>query len=127
MLADSLTPLVSFSYSEQLLAPGIVWNEETQTYDDVDYAFGFSDVDPYDVESWGWELSVANIWYVRKGHVKYEVADIDGDTEGSGIGFRLGNLGGVRWDKATVPQATGLPSVERESFTAWVDLSRFLN
>jgi hypothetical protein len=120
-LADSLTPLVSFGYAEQLIEPGVMWNDEIG---ESEYTHDTSGL--YDEESWGWELSVANIWHLRKGHRK-TWSGIDGDTEGHGIGFQLGSLGGVRWDKATVPQVTGFSDVERESWTVWINLTSLLN
>ncbi len=120
-LTDSLTPLVSFGYAEQIIEPGIMWNNDI---DDYEYAHDTSGL--YDEESWGWELSVANIWHLRKGHRKTS-GYIDGDTEGHGIGFQLGSLGGARWDKATVPQAVGLSTVERESWTVWINLTSLLD
>ena len=98
-----------------------MWNDEIG---ESEYTHDTSGL--YDEESWGWELSVANIWHLRKGHRK-TWSGIDGDTEGHGIGFQLGSLGGVRWDKATVPQVTGFSDVERESWTVWINLTSLLN
>lgn len=121
-LATSLTPLVSFGYAEQLIEPGIMWDEETG-----DYSYDHDTRGVFDEESWGWELSVANIWHLRKGHRTSPSGHIDGPTEGQGIGFQLGSLGGVRWDKATAPQATGLDNVDRESWTVWVNLTSLMD
>ncbi|HPF36760.1 MAG TPA: hypothetical protein PLH84_15155, partial [Candidatus Krumholzibacteria bacterium] len=79
-----------------------------------------------DEESWGWELSVANLYSYRKGHRKTP-GQIDGDTSGHSLGCKIAGIGGIRWDKATVPQATGLMNVERESLTLWIDLSKILD
>jgi hypothetical protein len=115
-IADSLTPLISVGYAEQLIEPGILWNGE-------DYEYKHDTRGEFDQESWGWEISIANIWHVRSGHTKVDYGDVDGDTSGYGFGFQIGSKGGIRWDKATVPQAQGLPTVERESWTVWARFS----
>mgnify|MGYP006863439166 CR=1 FL=1 len=119
--AESLTPLLSFGYTDQSLEPGIIWNAET-----YDYSYGHDTSGLYDERSTGWELTLANIWSIRRGHWR-GTGEIDGDTRGSSIGFTMAGYGGVRWDKATVPQATSLSRVKRESWTVWVDLVSLLD
>ena len=120
-LVESLTPLVSFGYADQLIEPGIIWDDDAG-----DYRYEHDTSGRYDEKSTGWELTIANIWSMRRGHAE-GWGGIDGDTSGSSLGFKLAGIGGARWDKATVPQATGLRDVERESWTVWVDLSRLMN
>ena len=120
-LVDSLTPLVSYGYTNQSVDPGILWDVETQQYN---YEHDTSGL--FNEESTGWELTVANIWTIRRGHL-LGAGDIDGDTEGNSLGFKLAGVGGMRWDKATVPQVSGLSRVEREAWTVWVDLSSLMN
>ncbi len=117
-LVDSLTPLVSFGWSVDEMHPGIVWDSEQQRY--------VYERDEKVAEKYrGWELSIANIYHVRRGHTRVPAGDIDGDTEGWGWGFHLGDVFGFRYDKATVPQASGLPPVTRESWTVFLDFSAF--
>ena len=120
-LVDSLTPLISFGYADQTIEPGIIWDADADEYLYEHDTRGLSDEN-----STGWELTIANVWSMRRGH-RTAPGQIDGDTEGSSLGFTIGGIGGVRWDKATVPQATGLGNVEREAFTVWVDLSDLID
>lgn len=69
----------------------------------------------------GSELVVADILYLRRGHVEYRAGDIDGSTTGRGLGFRLADIAGFRYDHAEVAQARDLPKVEREGYTLFVD------
>ena len=45
----------------------------------------------------------------------------NGDTEGWGINLQAGDMFGFRYDKATVPQARDLPTVDRETWMIWVN------
>jgi hypothetical protein len=53
--------------------------------------------------------------------VKADYGDIDGATSGWGLGFRLADIAGFRYDRAEVPQAAGLPNVKRTGYTVFVD------
>jgi hypothetical protein len=77
----------------------------------------------YDVDKSGFEISLANVFTLRRGHVTDRVGSIDGATTGWGLGVPLGGWAGFRYDEATTPQATdsGLPDVKRKGWTAWVD------
>lgn len=74
-----------------------------------------------DVQRYGVEATYANVFTLRHGRVKDAAAGIDGTTSGYSVGLDLGYAGGVRYDRARVPQANGLPSLERRGVTAWVD------
>ena len=74
----------------------------------------------YEETGSGWELGLANIFYLRRGHYEAPYVPLEGDTEGWGLNFQLGRMGGVRYDKATVPSAEGLPDEERETWSVWV-------
>lgn len=115
-LARSLTPLVSLGYVDQTIEPGVMWDDDSQTY-----VYEHDTSGAYDTESWGWELALGNIAYYRRGH-RRSYGEIDGDTTGYGLGFQLSGLIGARWDHATVPQATGLTDVDRDSWSVWIDL-----
>lgn len=77
--------------------------------------------DSRDIQRYGVEATYANVFTLRRGRVKDAAAGLDGTTSGYSIGLDLGYLGGVRYDRARVPQANGLPSLERRGITAWVD------
>jgi len=82
------------------------------------------DLDPgYDVERWGVEATLFNVTTLRIGHVTDRSGDIDGGTFGFGFGLPFGDFAGVRYDYATIPQATSsdLPDVRRHAVTAWID------
>lgn len=116
-LADALTPLISLGYGSQDLEPGYMWNEETLEYD-----YEHDTRDAYREESTGWELSLCNVVHLRRGHRKAEYGAIDGDTTGWGFGFEVPRYGGIRFNHAEVPQATGLPDVERDSWSIWANV-----
>ena len=73
------------------------------------------------VQRYGVEATYANVFTLRRGRVKDAAAGFDGTTFGYSVGLDLGYLGGVRYDRARVPQANGLPSLQRRGITAWVD------
>jgi hypothetical protein len=116
-VVDSLTPLISFGYTDEVSEPGVRFDTNRDGYYYTHDTSG-----DFDITSTGWELSVANIWSIRRGH--YNGPDgLGGDTEGGSLGFKIDGIGGARWDKATVPQAAGLADIERESWTVWIDLA----
>lgn len=84
---------------------------------------GGSGTDAYETDGHGVEITLANVLTWRTGHYEDRVGDIDGSTSGWGIGLPLGPWGGLRYERATFPQArdSGLGDVEREAFSAWVD------
>lgn len=96
-LARSLTPLLSVGWSREWIEEP--WfNEET-------------------IRNWGAELSIARVVHLRTGHVKDVSGHIIDRTWGWGLGFELDGLVGFRYDRATVPQARGLDTVDRAGFT----------
>jgi len=80
----------------------------------------------YETDSNGWELTIANVFSLRGGHYQDLLGDIDGDTDGWGVGIPIGQIAGVRYDFARVPQArdSDLGELERHSASAWVDVMR---
>lgn len=116
MLGDMLDPFFSMTYSSQLIEPGFVWDENQN-----DYAYEHDTSGQYDQKGHGWEVGFANIIYLRKGRNEVAYGDIDGETTGWGINLQAGKFGGFRYDVATVPQAKGLPSVDRRSWSLWFD------
>lgn len=69
----------------------------------------------------GFELGVANMAFVRFGHVEDRVGDIVGDTFGWGLQLPLADVAGVRFDHATMPQSPGLEEVKRNGWSMWLD------
>jgi len=62
-----------------------------------------------------------NIFFLRGGHFTAEYGDVDDSTEGHGWRIQAGRLFGIRKDWATVPQARGLDTVDRETWSVWVN------
>lgn len=114
-LRDGIAPLVAFTYTQQSIVPGYRWTGD-------EYEYERDDSGDFDEEGWGWELSLLNVLHLRSGHVEALYGDIDGDAEGWGISVPVGRWGGFRYDQATVPQAEGLPTVDREGWQVWVDV-----
>ena len=113
-IADSLCPLLAFTYGDQTSTPGY-------RYDEIDSRYVFEQDEDNESTGWGMEISVANIFHVRRGHVKTP-GDIDGDTDGWGLSLPLAGIGGFRYDEATVPQSSGLSEVTRKSWSVWLDV-----
>ena len=104
LLAASLTPLIQF---------GAAWDRTKGTvYDNAIPVYGR-----------GWELTVANIYSIRRGHINDRAGDVRDDTRGTGIGFRLGKYAGFRYDTATTPQSRVLRDhkISRKGWTAQID------
>ena len=116
LLAGTFDPLVSFTYVDQKQEPGIVWDPGT-----LSYRYRRDCSGQYDETGRGWEVGLGNVLYYRQGHHTARYGQVDDDTEGIGLNLQLGRIAGYRYDWAKVPQAAGLPKVERESWTVWVD------
>ena len=113
-LYDTLNPIFSFTYASHENVPGYVWDSDQEDYvSGKDYS--------QDETGEGWELGLANIFFLRKGHFTALYGDIEDDTSGWGINLQLKKEFGVRFDTASVPQAKGLPKVDRYSWSFWVD------
>lgn len=113
------TPMIGFGMAWEEARPGYIWDETLGEWGEYRYAEDTSDdfVEKMD----GWELTILGVFSLREGHIEALYGDVDGDTEGWGLAFDLGFFA-ARYDKATVPQATGLPTVDRESWTVLVDV-----
>ena len=111
---DTFNPLLSITYAYQKSQPGYVWDPELE-----EYSYGKDTSGNQDEIGSGYEIGLANIFYIRSGHFEATYADIDADTEGWGINIQAGDMLGFRYDKATVPQASGLPTVDRETWSIW--------
>lgn len=75
----------------------------------------------YTVHRHGYELGVANMAFVRFGHVEDRVGDIVGGTFGWGLQLPLADVAGVRFDHASIPQSSGLEEVKRNGWSMWLD------
>jgi len=111
---DTFNPLLSITYAYQKSQPGYVWDPQREEYSYEKDTSGNQD----EIGS-GYEIGLANIFYIRSGHFEATYADIDADTEGWGINIQAGDMLGFRYDKATFPQASGLPTVDRETWSIW--------
>lgn len=109
-----ITPLVSFGKAwdrTQYSFPGPYLDFRSgEPVERVDYR---SQV----MEESGWELTLGNIYTVRRGRIDDPEGSIHGDTEGWGLGFRYGDIVGFRYDEATIPQYVELDRVKRISRT----------
>lgn len=114
ILRESIAPLLAFTYTQQNSVPGYVWTGS-------DYVYERDESGLQEDDNWGYEASLLNVFHLRRGHVKALWGDIDDQTTGWGLSLQAGRYGGFRYDKATVPQATGLPTVTREGWHFWVD------
>jgi hypothetical protein len=107
LVVRSLTPLIQF---------GAAW----------DRTKGTPDEDPVYAYNRGWELTVANVYSIRRGHDDYRVGNRRGNTSGWGLGFRLGGYAGFRYDEDTTPRnrirsETGWHEALHQSWTVQVD------
>ncbi len=121
-LGDMINPLVSFTKAEQLIDPGYSWNTDTDKYE-----YGHDTSGLRDKKNRGWELGLMNIFFIREGNILVEYGDIEGPTEGGGWKIQAGRFGGFRKDWATVPQATGLPTVDRKTWSIWLNPLEIVN
>jgi hypothetical protein len=121
-LGDMINPLVSFTKAEQLMEPGFTWNPDTSEYD-----YGHDTSGLRDKKNRGWELGLLNIFFIREGNILVEYGDIEGPTDGGGWKIQAGRFGGFRKDWATVPQAAGLPTVDRKTWSIWLNPLEIVN
>jgi len=114
ILGDVFNPLISYTRAEDLNEPGYIWNGSGYEYEhDTSGA--------QEEKSRGWELGLANVFFIRGGHFFAGYGGIDAKTDGGGWKIQAGRLGGFRRDWADVPQATGLPDTHRTTWSMWVD------
>jgi hypothetical protein len=106
-LLAGLDPLLSFGYAKD--------------HDEITPSAG-----NYETDGSGTEVTVANIYSYRRGHFEDPLGEINGDTEGWSVGLPIGRVAAVRYDHATIPQASnsGLPDVTREAWSGWFDALR---
>ena len=102
IVARSLTPLVGW---------GKAWDREA---DRVNPAWGEIKLD-------GWELTLANVFTLRRGFINDRTGDIIDGTSGWGLGFHIGSSFAFRYDSATIPQAAPLVRVHRRGWMAMID------
>ena len=103
-LCNLITPLVSFGGTLEHSQPAI---NDVKSGEEIDLS--------------GWELTIANIFWLRRGHVEDPTGTVIGDTYGWGLGLQFGKVGGFRYDHAIVPQSIYLGDVERKGFTVFLD------
>ncbi|HZI89683.1 MAG TPA: hypothetical protein VFD83_04440, partial [Candidatus Polarisedimenticolia bacterium] len=65
----------------------------------------------------GSEITIANIYSIRRGKIDDPSANIQGKTKGWGIGLHLKDIAAFSYDRATVPQAFGLRPVKRKAIS----------
>lgn len=84
---------------------------------------GAGDRIDYHTDGWGFEVTFARVFSLRRGHYTDRLGHIDGETSGWSVGLPIGPYGGALYQEATFPQAedSGLPDVHRKAFLAWID------
>ncbi|MBE0565252.1 MAG: hypothetical protein IH621_04780 [Krumholzibacteria bacterium] len=117
---DAVTSLFTWNYAEQTIEPGYIWTGS-------DYVYEHDESGLRDVDSRGHEFSFLNVLFLRRGHYTDAAGGIDAPTTGWGLNLPVRRFGGVRYDKATVPQARGLPTVDRSGWHLWVDVVAILD
>ncbi len=109
-LPASLTPLVSW---------GRAWEGEVEMIKDPatgDYIKGPEA--RYD----GWEVTIANIYTYRQGHIEDPAGSLFGDTKGWSLGVHLKDLGGFSYEEATEPPTIYFTkTIHRKGFSVFVD------
>jgi|GEM_PF-341840 len=118
-LGDMFNPLFSYTRAEDLNEAGYYWTGEDYEYGR--YPDDYPDAYNQDEHSRGWEIGLANVFFIRGGHFTAAYGDIDDKTEGGGWKIQAGRLGGFRRDWADFPQAAGLPVTRRTTWSMWVD------
>jgi len=73
------------------------------------------------VKNSGWEVTIANVYTIRRGWVEDRESTIVGQTSGWSLGLQSADLGGFSYDQATVPQSIYLGPVTRKSFSVFVN------
>jgi hypothetical protein len=81
----------------------------------------------FSVDRFGIEGTLLGVLTGRFGHVSDRVGEIVGDTWGYGVRIPVGPWGSVAYDRARVPQSSGLPDVTRQGWSAWVDPLRIMS
>jgi hypothetical protein len=72
---------------------------------------------PYDIQRFGLESVVMNVLWLRLGEIEDDAGDIHGLAGGLGVGYQLGDVGSIRYDFASVPQADGRKNLNRHGVT----------
>jgi hypothetical protein len=72
-------------------------------------------------EKSGWEITVANIYSIRRGRIDDPASFVAGKTSGWGLALHLKNVAGVCYDRATIPQAGFLAPVDRKALALYVN------
>lgn len=108
-------PAAAFLAMPQLVAGGIALDREHVS------AGGYPP--SYDVERFGFELTLLGILDGRIGHVTNRLGEIDGNSYGFGIAIPVRSWGALRYDHARVPVPTGsgLDEQRRNGWSVWLD------
>jgi len=72
-------------------------------------------------EKSGWEMTIANIYSIRRGRIEDPAAFTEGRTSGYSLGLHLKNVAGICYDRATIPQAGFLAPAHRKALTLYVN------
>jgi len=101
-LAALFTPIVSF---------GMTWDRNAEEHASGEVLGHYS----------GWEATILNVFSIRGGRVDIPQVEVVDIHSGWGLGVKLGDIAGVRWDEARRAQARGLQNTNPRGFSAFVD------
>lgn len=102
MVAKSLTPLIS---------AGMAWDWRRTVWP----------LREPTAETSGWEITLGNIYSIRRGRIDDTGGMVHGDTHGWGLGFKIADLAGFRYDEASVPLGEGVARRERSGYAFFLD------
>jgi hypothetical protein len=102
MVAQSLTPLIS---------AGMAWDWRRTVWPSREPT----------AETSGWEITLGNIYSIRRGRIDDPDGMVHGDTHGWGLGLKIADLAGFRYDSASVPLGEGVARRERSGYTFFLD------
>ncbi|HYM82285.1 MAG TPA: hypothetical protein VEY91_12855 [Candidatus Limnocylindria bacterium] len=77
----------------------------------------------YDVDHFGLEIALLNVFAARVGHVTDRLEEIDDFSFGGGVGLPIGSFASVRYDFASFPHSrpSELDPMRRHAVTVWFD------
>jgi hypothetical protein len=106
----------------RVVGPDLALMRVVLAFDREHVSAGDDELDSFDVDRWGAEVSVGRVCALRLGHVLSREEGIDGFSLGVGLGVPLGPLAELGYDFASIPQATELDPRYAHSLTFRLDV-----
>jgi hypothetical protein len=110
----------------RILGPDHALWRAVLAFDREHVSAGDDELNSYDVDRWGAEVSMGRVCALRLGHVLDREGEIDGFSVGLGLGVPLGPLAELAYDFASIPQATELDHRYAHSLTVRLDVLEML-